>query len=191
MFVTKSQAAHRQLNSAIELHFEEADVVAVQSLAALACRRFGELIRAACPDHTWARHAAEVDHLDTTGYVQLELRSRQLVDHTSTEVAGWLEFSVRETEDLLFLAVMNAAEIGGLSIQQSTYRLWYCATRATALGDGFPLVPSATRIFPRLYALDRRERLRRGREQLYRQLGRTGRRHDDPRVAPHPDRSAG
>lgn len=189
MFVTKSEAAHRQLDTAIELHFDEADMVALHSLAAMSARLFGAIVEAECPDRDWSRHAAEIDHLDTTGYVELELKSRQILDYGRAEVAGWLEFSMRETEDLLFYAVMNAAEVGGLSIHQSTYRLWYCATRATALGEDFPLVPSATRIFPRMYALDRKQRIQRGRQQLDRLLGRS---HARPtgRAAERRDRPA-
>lgn len=189
MFITKSRAAHRQLDAAIELHFDAVDVVAVSSLAALAARLLGEIIAVECPDRTWSRHAAEIDHLDTTGYVELERRSRQILEQRRPDASGWLEFSTRETEDLMFLAVMNAAEIGGLSVRESTFRLWYCATRATALGGDFPLVVSATRMFPHMYALDRRQRLELGREQLDRLLGRREPRHADG-AAPGRDRPA-
>lgn len=170
MFVTKIHVAHRQLSSAIDLYFDDTDVVAVYSLAALSCRLFGEIIGISCPNRIWPRHAAEVDHLDTTGYLRLDQKSREFLRHTSRGNAKWLEFSNRETEDLIFLSVMNAAELGELSVHESTYRLWYCATRAITLGEDFPLVQSAVRIFPRLYALDRRQRIQRGRQQLDRQL---------------------
>lgn len=170
MFVTKIHTAHRQLSAAIDLYFDDTDVVAVHSLAALSSRLFGEIVGITCPDRIWPRHAAEVDHLETTAYVQLDGKSRVFLEHISRGNAEWLEFSNRETEDLMFLSVMNAAELGELSVHESTYRLWYCATRAIAFGEDFPLVPSAVRIFPQLYALDRRERIQRGRQQLDRQL---------------------
>lgn len=166
MFVTKAHAAHSQLSAAIDLYFDDADAIAVYSLAAQACRLFGHIIEATCPDRAWSRHAAEVDHLDTSGYVRLDRKSRKFLRALGRGDAEWLELSIRETEDLLFLAVMNAAELGELSVHASTYRLWYCATRATAFGQDFPLVRSATRLFPRLYALDRRGRIRCGRQQL-------------------------
>lgn len=172
MFVTKIQIAHRQLSSAIDLYFDDTDVVAVHSLAALASRLFGEIIGISCPDRLWSRHAAEIDHLDTTGYVRIDHGSRRFLDLVGRGDAEWLEFSTRETEDLLFLSVMNAAELGELSVHESTYRLWYCATRAIALGEDFPLVPSAVRIFPQLYAMNRRQRVRCGRLQLDRLLNR-------------------
>lgn len=172
MFITKLQTVHRQLSSAIELQFDNQDVVAVYSLTTLACRTLDEMIADSCPERLWSHQAAEVDHIDVTGYVWLDQKSREFLDPSTRRRRDWMEFSLRETEDLLFLAVMNASELGPLSIHESTYRLWYCATRAITLGASFPLVASAVRMFPHLYALDRIERLECGRRCLDHFLGR-------------------
>lgn len=172
MFITKLQTVHRQLDSAIEFQFDNADVVAVYSLTTLASRTLDEMIADSCPERVWPRQAAEIDHIDAAGYVWLDQKSREFLDPWTRRRREWMEFSLRETEDLLFLAVMNASELGPLTIHESTYRLWYCATRAITLGEQFPLVASAVRMFPHLYALDRRERLECGRRCLDHFLGR-------------------
>lgn len=172
MFITKQQMVHRQLDSAIELQFDNADVVAVYSLATLASRTLDEIIADNCPERLWSRHATEVDGIDATSYMWLDQKSHEFLDPSTRRCREWMEFSLRETEDLLFLAVMNVSELGPLTIHESTYRLWYCATRAIALGEQFPLVASAIRMFPHLYALDRRERLECGRRSLDHFLGR-------------------
>lgn len=172
MYCTKLQTAHRQLAAAIEFQFNNADVVAVYSLTALACQLFDEIIADTCPERVWSRLAADIDHVDTEVYVRLDVETGRLLDPSARQCTEWMSFSLRETEDLMFLTVMNASELGALSIHESTYRLWYCATRAITLGENFPLVASAVRMFPGLYALDRRERLQCGRHQLDRFLGR-------------------
>jgi len=166
MNVTKSGAAHRQLNFAIELLFNDADCVAIHTLAGAASNLFSDLVEHKCPDKSWDKMAQEDNNLNSSQYFNILRKAQNFFKHAEKEPDAKLDFEPAETEDLLFFAVMNAGELGKLSIPESLYQLWYLAAKAEILGSDYPFVTEALSLFPDLPRLERPQRLEIGRVKL-------------------------
>jgi len=100
MNVTKSGAAHRQLNFAIELLFHDAGSVATHTLAGAASNLFSDLVENKCPDKSWDRMAQEDNNLNSAQFFTILRKAQNFLKHASRETDAELEFEPAETEDL-------------------------------------------------------------------------------------------
>ena len=166
MNVTKSEVAHRQLNFAIELLSHDADSVATHTLAGAASNLFSDLVECKCPDKSWDKMAQEDNNLNPGQFFNILRKAQNFFKHALLEPDAKLDFKPTETEDLLFFAVMNAGELGKLSIPESLYQLWYLAAKAEILGSDYPFVAEALSLFPDLPSFERPQRLEIGRVKL-------------------------
>jgi hypothetical protein len=167
--IGRLQTGHRQLNAAIRLYFEGGDPIAVVTLAGAASETFSELTEQQGPKGSWDRHAREVIGLNTEACFDALRKARRFMKLTHGDGQGVLEWSCQETEALILAAIMNAEELGGLSLPECIYRLWYFAKyvkRELALPLG------AAELFPAMPKLSDIEQRARGAEALRRESAR-------------------
>jgi hypothetical protein len=167
--IGKLQTGHRQLNAAIRLYLEGDDPIAVVTLAGAACQTFSELTEQQGPKSSWDRHAQQVMGLSTQTCFDALRKARRFMKLADGDGQDVLEWSCQETEALILAAIMNAEELGGLSLPECIYRLWYFAKyvkRELALPLG------AAELFPAMAKLSDIEQRARGAEVLRRESAR-------------------
>ncbi|WP_397448992.1 hypothetical protein [Pseudomonas sp. NA-150] len=114
--ISTLDAAHRQLNLAIRLLFASADPVAVQTLVGAA---------AAILKNTSAQ---EDNTLAPPEYFRLMHKAQNLFSPRPADANALFEVDPEDTEALAFWAVMNASEVGALSLEEQLYQRWYIAS---------------------------------------------------------------
>jgi hypothetical protein len=160
--ITKSEAAQRQLVTAIELFFREADPVSIFTLASNAW----EIIDSLC-DNTGVDSISNEarDHI-TTGhdlkYDLINSRFRNFFKHADRDPESVLEgFSDSENDHMIFLAVEDYIRLNSKSpVELQVYQLWYLSINADkvaheALAD---ILKATETMFPDIKEQDRSTR---------------------------------
>jgi hypothetical protein len=157
--VTQIQAAHRQVDGAIRLHFAGADPVIVHSIAGNAANLltdFSQHVRA----RSWDEMVREGVEIPTKVYFNVMRAGAYFLKHVHIGENGKLdrsaqfEFCAADNEAILFWAVQNIGIVDSISQVQGLFRLWYLAARVATLGPDYRDMHTATAAFPGLAAMD-------------------------------------
>ena len=126
--ISKTDAARRQILSAIRLYFENGDIPPIHTLAAAAFNVTTDL----CASHPGAPDClgAWVDELVRPAAKEMFLRkfneTANFLKHADRDPKAVHEFSPKETENLLFLAVCQYRQLtGDWSPEIRLFWTWY------------------------------------------------------------------
>jgi hypothetical protein len=153
--MNKLDAANRQLDFAIHLLFSGGDPICIHTLAGAASILLSDLVEHHVPSKSWDRAVQESNHLSPGKYFRIIRNAQNFLKHAKSDPAAMLNFDEVETEELTMLAVMNSGELQDLSVPQSVYQLWYLGVRAATLGEDFPFVKDALKLFPGINSMAR------------------------------------
>lgn len=147
--VSRLDAAHRQLNLAIRLLFASADPVAVHTLAGAAA--------------TLLKNALDQNdkRLAPPEYFRMMHKTQDALD-PSTDASALFEIDPADSEALMFWAVMNASELGALSLEEQLYQRWYVASHLLRDDEHEGLLSAALQDFGDLSVKSHCEQLQAG-----------------------------
>lgn len=126
--ITKLDAASRQLNIAIRLLFEEAEIIAVHTIAGAASILYSNILSKTEPNESWDIKAQVACELAPVEYYKIMRKTQNFLKHADKDTEETLEFDPMDTEALLFGAVMNAVDIPPMSVEAQVFQLWYIAS---------------------------------------------------------------
>jgi hypothetical protein len=92
--------------------------------------------------------------------------AQNFLKHAKSDPDAMFDFNPTDTETLAFWAVMNAGELGPLSIEESVLQLWYLACHDPQLEDDKSPYKVALEIFGDLRGIPRKKRLQLARKVL-------------------------
>ena len=164
--ITKLEAAQRQLRIAICLLFENADPVAIHTLVGAASVIISDLVEHRCPEMSWDKLAQEANGITASEYYQVMRKPQNFLKHAAKDPDGTFNFDPVETESVAFWAVMNIANLGHLSIEESVFQLWFLASHAPDLDRGSEVYEVVKQVFGDLRNTTRNERIQIGRKIL-------------------------
>ncbi|MEB0042905.1 MULTISPECIES: hypothetical protein [unclassified Pseudomonas] len=148
--VSRLDAAHRQLNLAIRLLFASADPVAIHTLVGAATT----ILHNASPEHD--------NGLAPTEFYRMTHKAQNLFKQAGMDLEAMFELDPKDSESLAFWAVMNASELGPLSLEEQLYQQWYIASHLLRGEEHETLLSSALQTFGDLSAKSRREQIQAG-----------------------------
>jgi hypothetical protein len=157
--VSKLEAASRQLDTAIRLLFSHGDAVAIHSLAAAAANVFFDVAEARNGGISWRARMREDSRLTEKELKRALHDSWNFFKHADHDPNGVLQFNERESEDLMFMAVLECGDLQPTTHAMQVFQLWYMAAYKGHLADREPVFKDALSAFPGLAALDRAAQL--------------------------------
>jgi hypothetical protein len=172
--LSKLEAATRQLRMAIKLMFENADPVPVHTLVGAASIIISDLVEKNVPEKSWDRYAQQANNITASEYFRVMREAQNFLKHAKDDPDSTLNFNPIDTESLAFWAVMNAGELGLLSMEESVLQLWYLACHDPQLEDNASPYMEAIALFGDLRSTPRHQRLEIGRRVLAEQLADVG-----------------
>lgn len=125
--VGKLEAAQRQLNCAIRMHFSEADSVCTHTLAGAASIVFTDLVEHHNPGATWEEKIWQNNNLSKSQFFKTARKAQNFLKHARDDSGATLDFNPSDTDALLALAVFNASELSPLSPEAEVFQLWSLA----------------------------------------------------------------
>ena len=146
MQVTKLNASCRQVDSAIHLFFEEYDIISVHCLGASGSNILTDV--AEKKKGTSWRARSQIDH-----NVPREDINRVFNDawnffkHGDRDPDGILSIDSLDTEYLLFLATLDAGELGIRTRSMEVYQAWFVCEYPQHFIQNFPFRDTAQRFF--------------------------------------------
>jgi hypothetical protein len=155
--VTQLQAAHRQVEGAIRLHFEQSDPVVVHAIAGNAANLLTDFAQ-----HVQARSWEEVRDglgIPTKVYFNVMRAGIYFLKHVHIGEDGKLdrsaqfEFRATDTEAIVFWAIQNLGIVDTVTEVERIFQLWFLASRAAVLGKHYQHMSAATAAFPGLAAM--------------------------------------
>ncbi len=168
----KLQAAHRQLNVAVRLHFQEDDPVAVLTLAGAASRIFADLAERKNPEEWWDRKAWEAVGITRRVYFEVMRRGQDFLKHADRDPEATLAWDEADTESIMFFATLNAGPLDGLSPSAHVFQLWYIASNNHLFADDFEPSVGALKYFAGIGTLCKSEQRHLGLRRLLEELAR-------------------
>lgn len=172
--IAKHEAAKRQLRMAITLMFEKADPVPVHTLVGAASIILSDLVEKKVPDMSWDRFAQQANDITASEHFRVMREVQNFLKHAKDDPDAILNFNPTDTESVAFFAVMNAGELGPLSIEESIFQLWYLACHDPQLEDNCSPYKEALSLFGDLRGSPRQSRLEVGRRVLAEKLSKAG-----------------
>lgn len=169
--ISKLEAARRQLRLAIRLLFEEADPIPVHTLVGSSSIVLSDLVEHKIPLKSWDRFAQQANNISAAEYFRVMREAQNFLKHAKSDPDALFDFNPTDTETLAFWAVMNAGELGPLSIEESVMQLWYLACHDPQLKDDRPPYKVALGIFGDLRGTPRKKRLEVARKVLEEHMG--------------------
>ena len=163
--VPKSEAAIRQLTTAIRLLFQDGDLISVHTLAASALEVLADLC-----DKTdvksWRDHAFQESGLTRKDYNDLLHRQWNAIKHADREQKD-VAFDEEDARTILFFAIL---EMGILKLEQTmeigVYQIWYLAVRREELlsapgfdGEARAFLQPGLETFRGIETMDREQQL--------------------------------
>lgn len=164
--ITKLQAAHRQLNAAIRIHFEDGDPVVVSTLAGAAATIFSDLAETR-GTRSWDRLAMDANKIDQRTYFKVMREAQNFFKHAERDPDATLNLNPHDVESIMFGAIFTAGPIDGISTSEQVYQLWYVATRADMFPADFQHLGAADELFPGIRDVPVQEQRHRGLLQLH------------------------
>lgn len=168
--LTKLEAATRQLRMAIRLLFDGADPVPVHTLIGASSIILSDLVEKNAPEKSWDRFAQQANNISATDYFRVMREAQNFLKHAKDDPEAIFNFNSKDTESLAFWAVLNAGELGPLSMEESVLQLWYLACHDPQIEDNYSLYKEALALFGDLRGVPRNKRLEAGRMILARYL---------------------
>ena len=172
--ISKLDAARRQIDVAVRLLFDGIDPVAVHTLVGAASVIISDLVEKHHPDTSWDRYAQEANKITANEYFQVMRRPQNFLKHARDDAEATLEFDPKDTESVVFWAVMNLGNFGELSMEASVLQLWYLACHAPTLDADLEPYSRALEIFGDLRNQSRTGRLAIAKRVLAEQLADVG-----------------
>lgn len=162
---TKSEAAARQLDSAICLFFTDHDPLAIRTLVSAAHGIFSDLVEKKKPGNSWRSRLIEDSGLSEKEAIAIINSAQNYLKHADRDPESELSFDEIENDYLIFFATIECGELGyPLSIDMQAYQIWYLAAYPGKLGDKTELVSKAKSAFPNIESLQREKQLMYGKE---------------------------
>ena len=127
MRITKLEAAQRQLNRAIRMHFAQDDPVCTHTLAGAASVLLVDLVEHYLPGSTWEKKIQQDNNLGTSEFFKIARNAQNFLKHARDDPSGTLDFNTSDTDALLTVAVFNASELAPLSPEADVFQLWSLA----------------------------------------------------------------
>ena len=169
--VTQIEAAHRQVEGAIRLHFAESDPVVVHSIAGNAANLLTDLAQ-----HVQARSWDDMVRagigIPTKIYFNVMRAGIYFLKHVhigedgKLDRAAQFEFRATDTEAILYWAVQNLGIVDLISSVEELFQRWFLASRVLVLGRDYRSMETATAAFPGLAQLSGAEQREVGRSAL-------------------------
>lgn len=160
MLITKLEAAVRQLNTAIQLFFEDRDPVAVCTLAASAGRVLSDLVEHHLPSQSWRSLVPRrLPHIPKKEIYHTMDRIPNFLKHADQDPESVESFNEYENDLRLFIACDECIDLGcDLSIEMQVFQIWYVAANPNQFNevDDPELFSAASQYLPGLNVIDRR-----------------------------------
>lgn len=172
--LSKLEAATRQLRMAIRLLFEGVDPVPVHTLVGASSIILADLVERKVPEKSWDRFAQQTNNISAPEYFRVMREVQNFLKHAKGDPDATLDFNPKDTESLAFWAVLNAGELGLLSMEESVFQLWYLACHDPQLEDNSSPYKEALALFGDLRSVPRDRRLEVGCKVLAEQLANVG-----------------
>ena len=164
---TKSEAAVRQIDTAIALLFSGGDPLAVRTLAGAAHGILADLAETQCSGSSWRTKLIEDSGLSTKSALQILNATQNYLKHADRDPSSSLSFDDEENSDLLFIASLECGGLGHqLSISMQAFQIWYLALYPEKVCNDTDLVETSRRTFPALPSQSRSEQLSLGKQFL-------------------------
>lgn len=164
MLVSKTEAAKRQLDTAIRLMFGGDDPLAVHTLAGAVASLLDDILKKKEGVETWHKHVSDVTGLDPVQVGRVLRSAQNFLKHADRDHDAMLDFDPSFADEILILATLNIGELEALSREMQVFQAWYLARRANLLGSDFPFVREACELFPGVSQMGRAESLERAKE---------------------------
>lgn len=173
--VKKLDAAKRQLDAAVRAFFNDEDSVAIHTLVGAASNIASDLVERQSSSDSWDNTIAQDNKLTIKKYFQIVRKPQNFFKHAASDPCDELEFNIRDTEHLLWVASLNLGEICSdeqlYSDVLSVFQLWYVAVWRDFWdnsddNDMDEITGQAQEIFPNIASLCREEQLYLGKEAL-------------------------
>jgi hypothetical protein len=162
MIISKLEAASRLLDTAIKLFFDRADAVAVHSLVAAAANEFSDLAEHRHEGNSWRAHLAEDSDLSPRKVKEILNRAWNFFKHADRDPEGTLQFDGIDSEDLMFVAILECGDLQATSCCMQAFQLWYIAAHPEHFPRSEPVFCDAIDMFPGFEKLSSTERILRG-----------------------------
>ena len=163
MELTKFEAATRQLNTAIQLFFEQRDPVSVRTLVGAASRVFADLVEHRNPGKSWRGNiVASIPQLSPREVYRIIDKTQNFLKHADEDPEGVELFSEEENDGLLFVSCLECGEIGETSYEMQAFQIWYMAAYPESFGPANSPAADALNLLPKLHALGRVEKIAEG-----------------------------
>ena len=172
--LNKFDAARRQLRFAIRLLFDDEDPVAIHTLVGAASAIISDLVEKQHPDKSWDKFAQEANKISASEYFQVMRKPQNFLKHARDDDTATFDFNPQDTESVAFWAVMNLANFGTLSMEESVLQLWYLACHAPTLDPKVELYDRVLKVFGDLRQTPRAARLAIAKRVLTEQLADVG-----------------
>jgi len=160
MEISKLEAASRLLDTAIRLFFEDADAVAVHSLAAASLNIFSDLA-----DHggtSWRAHLGHDSKLSPQDVKRVLNRAWNFFKHADRDPDETLQFEEIDSEHLMFVAILECGDIQETTCCMQAFQLWYIAAHPTHFPKTERLSSEAMELFPDFGTLSPAVKIQRG-----------------------------
>lgn len=165
--VSKLEAAQRQLNCAIRMLFAGGDPIAAHTLAGAAALLFSDLVNAKCPEKSWDKMAREAVGLPKAEYQKIMRHAQNFLKHAENDPDGMLNLDPKDTDALVFCALMNASELSSpLTYEAQVFQLWYVASQPPDVRTAEIPDVDVNRWFGEMHSKSRKERIQIGQQAL-------------------------
>ena len=172
-YITKLQAARRQLVTALNLFFDDREPVSVHTLAHAAWEITSSLCEHEGID-TFVERAADISGEPVKQIRGKATQFKNFFKHADRDPGATLdEFGDRWNDPLLIAATMDLQLLcnGKLPIEVRTFQLWYFAVNPdhvppALLDNRYGIADGVKANFSNLHRRDREEQKRRGRKRL-------------------------
>ena len=123
--ISKLDAASRQLDSAIRMLFTGGDAVSIHTLTASAANVFFDVAEKRNGAVSWRAWMAEDSNLTQREVKGTLHKSWNFFKHADHDPEGILDFDPRESEDLMFMAVLQCGDLGRPTTHaMQVFQLW-------------------------------------------------------------------
>jgi len=168
MHLTKPQAATLQLNTAIQLFFEQRDPVSVRTLVGAASRVFADLVEHRRPGKSWRGDiATSIPQLPPREVYRIIDKTQNFLKHADEDPDGVEDFAEEENEALIFVSCLECGELEEpKSYEMQAFEIWYMAAHPESFGSENSAAVDALTILPNLHTLSRAEMIAEGAQFL-------------------------
>jgi hypothetical protein len=156
MQLTKSVAAVKQLDTAIQLFFEKRDPVSIRTLVSAAGRILSDLVEHKKPGESWRSHTVKsIPSLRPIDVYDILNSTPNFLKHADRDPSGEHILTETENDDLIFMATLECGEIQATSLEMQVFQIWYMAAYPDRFFQDNIAAQDAKALFPTLALLER------------------------------------